>query len=93
MELTVELLRKVDNFDFFHLRTFEAAADFAAAQLVNTDRTVVCFTEVCFTEVYKGFPLHYVGVTKRLRPPLVTVMGGKRYVRSHGHLVPEEEAA
>ena len=34
MELTVELLRKVDNFDFFHLPTFEAAADFAAAQLV-----------------------------------------------------------
>ena len=86
MELTVELLSKVARFDFFHLPTFEAAADFAAAQLVNTDRTVVCFTEV-----YKGFPLHYVGVTERLRPPLVTVMGGKRYVRSHGHLVPEEE--
>ena len=88
MELTVELLRKVDNFDFFHLPTFEVATEFAAAQLVGTKRTVVCFTEV-----YKRFPLHYVGVTERLRPPLVTVMGGKRYVRSHGHLVPEEEVA
>lgn len=86
MELTMAALRRnTERFDIHFLPTFAAAVDFACAQAsatLGTGRTVVCFTET-----YKRFPLHIVGVSTRVRPVLVTIMGDKRCVWKHGHFV------
>lgn len=87
MELTIELLRKVARFDFFHLPTFDAAADFAGVQAVNTECTVVCFTYT-----YKRFQLHVVGVSERTHRPLVAAMGGVTFVNRKMRLAPLPEA-
>jgi hypothetical protein len=88
MENMRALLNREGVLDYFFLPTFEAAEAFARSQHEGTGRTTFCFTE----DVGR-FTLNVVGITQRPRPVVATIMGGTRYNRVHGHLVPEENAA